>query len=117
VVHGRDGLDELTLNGVSDVSEVRGQTIRDFTVQATEVGLPQAPHSTLIGGDARANAVLIEKILRGEPGPPRNIVLLNAAAALVVAGRALDLAAGVRCAASAIDSGAGLRLLEQLRKF
>jgi anthranilate phosphoribosyltransferase len=117
VVHGRDGLDELTLNGVSDVSEVRGQTIRDFTVQAAEVGLPQAPHSTLAGGDARANAVLIEKILRGEPGPPRNIVLLNAAAALVVAGRASDLAAGVRCAASAIDSGAGLRLLEQLRKF
>jgi anthranilate phosphoribosyltransferase len=117
VVHGRDGLDELTLNGTSDVSEVRGHDLREFTVEATEVDLPQAPLSALIGGDARANALLIEKILQGEPGPRRHIVLLNAAAALVVAGRTADFAAGVRCAASAIDSGAGLRLLEQLRKF
>jgi anthranilate phosphoribosyltransferase len=79
--------------------------------------LPRAPLSALVGGDARANALLIERILKGEPGPPRNIVLLNAAAALVVAGRVPDFSAGVRCAASAIDSGAGLRLLEQLRKF
>jgi anthranilate phosphoribosyltransferase len=117
VVHGRDGLDELTLNGISDVSEVRGPAIRDFTLESTEANLPQAPLSALVGGDARTNAALIEKILTGEPGPPRNIVLLNAAAALVVAGRTADFAAGVRCAASAIDSGAGLRLLEQLRKF
>lgn len=117
VVHGRDGLDELTLDGPSDVSEVRGHEVRDFTVEATEANLPQAPLTALIGGDARANAQVIEKILNGEPGPPRNIVLLNAAAALVVAGQSTDFAAGVRCAASAIDSGAGLRLLEQLRKF
>jgi anthranilate phosphoribosyltransferase len=117
VVHGRDGLDELTLNGVSDVSEVRGATIRDFTLESIEANLPPAPLTALIGGDARTNAALIEKILSGEPGPPRDIVLLNAAAALVVAGRAANFAAGVRCAASAIDSGAGLRLLEQLRKF
>jgi anthranilate phosphoribosyltransferase len=117
VVHGRDGLDELTLNGISDVAEVRGQAIRDFTLQAEEAGLPQAPLTALAGGDARANAALIETILHGEPGPPRNVVLLNSAAALVVAGRAVDFAAGVRCAADAIDSGAGLRLLEQLRKF
>jgi anthranilate phosphoribosyltransferase len=60
---------------------------------------------------------LIEGILQGEPGPRRDVVLLNAAAALVIAGRAADFAAGVRCAADAIDSGAGLRLLAQLRKF
>ena len=117
VVHGRDGMDELTLNGISDVAEVRGQTIRDFTVQAEEAGLSQAPLSTLAGRNAHTNAALIEEILRGAQGPPRNIVLLNAAAALVVAGRAVDLAAGVRNAADAIDSGAGLRLLQQLRKF
>jgi anthranilate phosphoribosyltransferase len=117
IVHGRDGLDELTLNGVSDVAEVRGQAIRDFTLEAAEAGLPQAPLSALAGGDARTNAVLIEEILQGAQGPPRNVVLLNAAAALVVSGRAADFAAGVRCAADAIDSGAGLRLLEQLRKF
>ena len=117
VVHGRDGLDELTLDGPSDVSEVRGHEVRDFTVEAAEANLPQAPLTAFIGGDARANALLIEEILKGKLGPPRNIVLLNAAAALVVAGCAQDFAAGVRCAASAIDSGAGLRLLEQLRKF
>jgi anthranilate phosphoribosyltransferase len=116
VVHGRDGLDELTLNGVSDVAEVREQTVRNFALQAGEAGLAQAPLSALAGCDARGNALLIEKILEGEPGPPRDVVLLNAAAALIIAGRADDFAAGVRCAADAIDSGAGLRLLAQLRK-
>jgi anthranilate phosphoribosyltransferase len=116
VVHGRDGLDELTLNGVSDVAEVREQTVRNFTVEAREAGLEQAPLSALAGGDARENARLIESILHGEPGPRRDVVLLNAAAALVIAGRAADFAGGVRCAAGAIDSGAGLRLLAQLRK-
>jgi anthranilate phosphoribosyltransferase len=116
VVHGRDGLDELTLNGVSDVAEVREQTVRNFTLQAGEAGLAQAPLSALAGCDARGNALVIEKILEGEPGPPRDVVLLNAAAALVIAGRADGFADGVRCAADAIDSGAGLRLLAQLRK-
>jgi anthranilate phosphoribosyltransferase len=117
VVHGRDGLDELTLNGISDVAEVRQQAVRNFTLEASEVGLAQAPLSTLAGCDARGNALLIESILEGEPGPPRDVVLLNAAAALIIAGRAADFAGGVRCAADAIDSGAGLRLLAQLRKF
>jgi anthranilate phosphoribosyltransferase len=117
VVHGRDGLDELTLNGVSDVAEVREDTVRTFTLEAADAGLQQAPLSALAGRDARGNASLIEKILQGEPGPSRDVVLLNAAAALVVAGRAVDFAGGVRYAANAIDSGAGLRLLAQLRKF
>ena len=116
VVHGRDGLDELTLNGVSDVAEVREQVVRNFTLEAEQVGLAPAPLSALAGCDARGNAALIEKILAGEQGPPRDVVLLNAAAALVVAGRAVDFAGGVRCAADAIDSGAGLRLLAQLRQ-
>ena len=117
VVHGRDGLDELTLNGVSEVVEVREHTVRNFTLEVSEVGLQQAPLSALEGGDARGNAALIEGILAGQSGPPRDVVLLNAAAALVIAGHAADFAAGVRCAADAIDSGAGLRLLAQLRKF
>jgi anthranilate phosphoribosyltransferase len=116
VVHGRDGLDELTLNGVSDVAEVREHTVRNFTLEAGQVGLAAAPLSALAGCDAQGNAALIERILQGEPGPPRDVVLLNAAAALVVAGRALDFPSGVRCAADAIDSGAGLRLLAQLRQ-
>ncbi len=117
VVHGRDGLDELTLNGVSDVAEVRGATVRNFTLEAGEAGLAHAPLHQLAGGDARENARLIEAILQGEPGPRRDVVLLNAAAALIIAGRAADFAGGVRCAADAIDSGAGLELLAELRKF
>jgi anthranilate phosphoribosyltransferase len=117
VVHGRDGLDELSLNGVSDVAEVREHTVRDFSVEAGDTGLQAAPLSALAGGDAQANAAMIVKILEGEPGPARDVVLLNAAAAIVIAGRANDFAAGVRRAAAAIDSGAGLRLLVQLRKF
>ena len=117
VVHGRDGLDELTLNGVSEVAEVREHTVRHFTLEAGDAGLQQAPLSALQGCDTSGNASLIEKILQGESGPRRDVVLLNAAAAIVIAGRAVDFAAGVRCAADAIDSGAGLRLLAHLRKF
>ena len=117
VVHGRDGLDELTLNGVSEVAEVREHTVRNFTLEAGDAGLQQAPLSALQGCDAGGNASLIENILQGESGPRRDVVLLNAAAALVIAGRAVDFAGGVRCAADAIDSGAGLRLLARLRKF
>jgi anthranilate phosphoribosyltransferase len=116
VVHGRDGLDELTLNGVSDVAEVREDTVRNFSLKAADAGLAQAPLSALAGCDAQGNAALIERILGGEPGAPRDVVLLNAAAALIVAGCAVDFAAGVVRAADAIDSGAGLRLLAQLRK-
>jgi anthranilate phosphoribosyltransferase len=117
VVHGRDGLDELTLNGVSEVAEVRDHTVRNFTLEASDAGVEQAPLSALAGCDAPGNAALIEKILEGKPGPPRDVVLLNASAALVIAGSAVDFAEGVRIAAGAIDSGAGLRLLGQLRKF
>jgi anthranilate phosphoribosyltransferase len=117
VVHGRDGLDELTLNGISEVAEVRKHTVRNFTLEPADAGLQQAPLTALQGCDAAGNSLLIEKILQGEPGPMRDVVLLNAAAALVIAGRAVDFAGGALCAADAIDSGAGLRLLDQLRKF
>jgi anthranilate phosphoribosyltransferase len=116
VVHGRDGLDELTLNGWSDVAEVRDHTVRNFALEPSEAGLASAPLQALAGGDARENARLIELILQGEAGPRRDVVLLNAAAALIIAGGAADFAGGVRCAADAIDSGAGLQLLAQLRK-
>jgi anthranilate phosphoribosyltransferase len=116
VVHGQDGLDELTLTGKTDVAEVRDQTVRNFTVEPAGAGLPEASLQMVAGGDARENARLIELILRGEPGPRRDVVLLNAAAALVIAGHAEDLAVGARLAADAIDSGAGVRLLASLRK-
>jgi anthranilate phosphoribosyltransferase len=91
--------------------------VRDFTLEPGELGLPPAQLHALAGGDAQENARHIESILRGEPGPRRDVVLLNAAATLVIAGIAIDFAAGVRCAANAIDSGAGLELLAQLRRF
>ena len=117
VVHGHDGLDELTLNGLSDGAEVRDQAVRNFTFQPSEAGLAEAPLHAVAGGDARENARLIELILQGEPGPRRDVVLLNAAAALIVAGRATGFTDGVRLAAEAIDSGAGMRLLARLRNF
>jgi anthranilate phosphoribosyltransferase len=117
VVRGRDGLDELTLNGMTDLAEVREHAIRNFSIAADEVGLKQAPLSDLAGCDAAGNANLIQRILQGETGSPRDVVLLNAAAALVIAGRAADFTEGVAGAADAIDSGAGLRLLARLREF
>ena len=116
VVHGQDGLDELTLNGPSDVAEVRDQSIHNFTLTAAEAGLAPASLAAIGGGNAGDNARLIESILQGEPGPRRDVVLLNAAAALLIAGLASDFAGGVRRAADAIDSGAGLGLLAQLRR-
>jgi anthranilate phosphoribosyltransferase len=117
VVHGRDGLDELTLNGITDVAELREHTVSNYTLTAAEAGLAPAPLSALAGFDAAGNAALVEKILAGAKGPPRDVVLLNAAAAIIVAGRAPDFPSAVRCAADAIDSGAGSRLLARLREF
>jgi anthranilate phosphoribosyltransferase len=117
VVHGMDGLDEITLNGESLVAEVRDRGIRLFRMHAGDAGLEQAPLAALAGGDAECNAAILERILRGEAGPRREIVLLNAAAALCVSGLAQNFTDGVRLGAEAIDSGAGQRLLTQLREF
>ena len=117
VVHGADGLDELTLQGESHVAEVCGHTVRLFSMDAASAGLKPAPLSAMSGGDARENAEILERILRGEAGPRRDVVLLNAAAALIVAGLAEDFLSGVPLAAAAVDSGAALRLVRQLREF
>jgi anthranilate phosphoribosyltransferase len=117
VVHGMDGLDEITLNGETMVAEVRDRTVRLFRIQPTDAGLSQAPLAALAGGDAERNAAILEKILRGEAGPRRDIVLLNAAAALCVSGLAENFTDGVRLGAETIDAGAALRLLTQLREF
>ena len=117
VVHGADGLDELTLQGESLVAQVRGDSVRLFRMDASSAGLGQAPLSAIAGGDARQNAAILEKVLDGAPGPRRDVVLLNAAAALIVAGLAKDFPGGVGLAAAAVDSGAAFRLLENLREF
>lgn len=117
VVHGGDGLDELTLDGPSDVAEVRGHSVRLFQLTAADAGLPTIPRTALAGGDAAHNAEILKQVLNGRPGAHRDVVLLNAAAALIVSGLAADFPAGVRLAAAAIDSGAGRNLLLRLQQF
>ena len=114
VVHGADGLDEISLSGETRVSEVHDGRIRTFTVTPEDFGLPRAPLAALAGGDARQNAQIIRDVLGGKPGPHRDIVLANAAAALVVAGAAEDFQGGVRTALEAVQTGAAAAKLRAL---
>jgi anthranilate phosphoribosyltransferase len=114
VVHG-DGMDEIATSGETAVAELRDGEVRTYTVRPEDAGLPRSRRRDLLGGDAADNARIATRVLAGEPGPPRDAVLLNAAAALVVAGRAADLRAGVALAARAIDEGAALAALERLK--
>lgn len=114
VVHGADGLDELTTTGPSFVAELSGGTVRTFEVAPEDAGLPRASPQDIRGGDAETNAAAMRAMLGGERGPFRDIVLYNAAGALVVAGRAGDLAEGVAIAAEAIDSRRALATLVKL---
>ena len=113
LVHGQ-GLDELTLAGETQVAEWRCGTLHRFTVTPEQAGLPRAPVEALRGGDARANAQALRALLQGRKSAYRDTVLLNAAAALVIAGRAAHLADGAGQAARAIDQGAASNVLEQL---
>jgi anthranilate phosphoribosyltransferase len=117
VVHGADGLDEISLSAETYVAEVHRGTVRSYTVAPEDFGLRCAPLEALAGGDARTNAQIIRTILDGAPGPHREIVLANAAAALVAAGRAGNFLEGVHLAAQAIDSGAARTKLDQLIAF
>jgi anthranilate phosphoribosyltransferase len=114
VVHGADGLDEISNTGESRVSEVREGMVRSSTVRPEDFGLERAAIGELMGGDREENARIIRAILDGETGPRRDIVLMNAAAALVAGGKARDFKDGVGLAAQAIDSGAARRTLEAL---
>jgi anthranilate phosphoribosyltransferase len=117
VVHGLDGMDEMTVLGRSHVAELKDGEIREFEVDPAPLGLAHQDREGLTGGDAAANAARIRAILAGERGPARDIVVLNAGAALVVAGAVPDLAAGVRMAQQAIDSGSAARKLAELAAF
>jgi len=116
VVHG-GGLDEISLAGETKVGAVRGGIVRVYEITPEDFGLGRAPISAISGGDAAHNAALIRAILTGEPGPRRDIVIANAAAALVAAGRAADFLEGARIAAESIDSGAALNKLHALIAF
>jgi len=114
VVHGADGLDEVSNTGPSNISEVHEGAVRSSTVRPEDFGLPRASIQDLRGGDRAENAEIIRKVLAGEAGPRRDIVLMNAAAALVVGGKARDFKEGVALAAKSIDSGAAAAKLADL---
>lgn len=117
VVHGADGLDEITTAGETHIAALDHGAVSTFTVCPEQFGLPRVPLEALAGGDAHQNACITIEILDGKPGPQRDVVLLNAAAALVVAGAAADWHAGLQLAAEAIDSGAALDKLRGLQRF
>ncbi|MFD2182848.1 anthranilate phosphoribosyltransferase [Rhodoplanes azumiensis] len=106
VVHGSDGLDEITTAGPTAVAALENGTVTTFEITPEEVGLPRAVPEALRGGDAAANALALKGVLEGRKGPYRDVAIFNAAAALVVAGKAADLASGVALAAQSIDTGA-----------
>ncbi|HXU59906.1 MAG TPA: anthranilate phosphoribosyltransferase [Verrucomicrobiae bacterium] len=114
IVHGSDGLDEITTTGPTYVAELKGGKVSLLEVTPEMAGLPRATPADLKGADAATNAAAITGLLAGQPGPYRDIVLLNSAAALVLAGRATDLKSGVALAASAIDSGKAKAKLAEL---
>ncbi len=117
VVHGEDGLDEITITGPTRVAEVRNGTVRSYEVTPEEFGFTRAPIETLGGGDAAGNADIIRGILDGEQSPRRDVVLLNAAGALVAAARADHIGDAVPMAAKSVDSGAAREKLAALVQF
>ena len=117
VVHGAGGLDEISLAGETAVGDVRGNDVQMYEVTPEDFGLERAPISAISGGDAVHNAGLIRAIFAGESGPRRDIVIANAAAAIVASGRAADFFEGARLAAESIDSGAARKKLDALISF
>ena len=117
VVHGLDGLDEITITGPTRVAEARDGSVRTYEVDPEEFGMKRASLSDLAGGDAGENAAIVREVLNGRPSPRRDVVLLNSAAALVAAGRVDHLSDGIPLAARSIDSGAASAKLATLASF
>ena|SRR5438477_2019251 len=114
VVHGADGIDELTTTGYTKISECRDGAVNTFYLHPSDVGLPKAPAGALQGGDAHENARIIERVLGGERGPARDVVLLNAGATLFIAGAAASVDDGIVKASRAIDRGDARQTLQRL---
>ena len=117
VVHGAGGLDEISLSGETTVGDVHRDVVRIYQVTPEDFGLEHAPLDAISGGDAAHNAGLIRAILSGETGPRRDIVVANAAAAIVASGRAADFLEGAQLAAASIDSGEARKKLGMLVEF
>ena len=114
VVHGADGIDEISTTGYTKISECRDGAVNTFYLHPADVGLPKASPGSLKGGDAHENARIIERVLAGERGAPRDVVLLNAGAALFIAGEAASVEDGILRASRAIDRGDARRTLDRL---
>jgi anthranilate phosphoribosyltransferase len=117
VVHGLDGLDEITITGKTRIAEAHEGSVRSYEVEPEEFGMKPAALNAISGGDAAENADIIRAVLDGERSPRRDVVLLNTAAALVAAGRAEHIAQAIPLAAKSIDSGAAAGKLEKLLRF
>lgn len=114
VVHGSDGLDEITLTGPTQVSELRDGRVSTRQIAPEDFGLQKAPAEALQGGDAAYNVRILREVLDGREGPRRDVVLINAAAAIAVGGRAEDMTAGLELARASIDSGRAHQALDRL---
>jgi anthranilate phosphoribosyltransferase len=114
VVHGADGIDEISTTGYTKVSECRTGAVNTFYIHPADFGIPKAVPSSLVGGDAAANAAIVRAVLDGERGAPRDIVVFNAGAALFVSGRTTTVRAGITLAEAALDEGAARATLEQM---
>jgi anthranilate phosphoribosyltransferase len=117
VVHGLDGLDEVTITGPTRVAEARDGTVKTYEVTPEEFGMERATLADISGGNATENAAIIRAVLDGKKSPHRDVVVLNAAAALVAAGRGDHMAQAVPIAAKSIDSGAAAKKLAALAEF
>lgn len=116
IVHGEDGLDEITTTAVTFVSEERGGKINNYKISPRDFGFPQASLKDLAGGSASDNAAILLEVLKGKAGPQRDIVLLNAGAAVYAADKAESIAQGIELAKISIDSGRAFKKLELLRE-
>jgi anthranilate phosphoribosyltransferase len=114
VAHGSDGLDEITTSGPTHVAALENGTVRTFEVNPEDIGIAKSKPEALRGGDAESNAAALRTVLKGTKGPYRDIAVLNAAAALIVAGKVKDLKEGAAMAAKSLDSGEAEGRLERL---
>lgn len=114
VVHGADGIDEISTTGYTKISECRDGVVKSFYFHPADVGLPKASPASLRGGNAEENARIIRRVLDGERGPARDVVVLNAGASMFIAGCAASVEEGLRLATAAIDRGDARRTLERL---
>jgi anthranilate phosphoribosyltransferase len=117
VVHGMDGLDEITITGKTKISEFKDGKVKNYDIYPSDFGMAPGKADDLKGGDAKENAAITVAVLKGQKGTRRDIVLLNAAAGLVASGMVPDLKEGIKLSGESIDSGAAMKKLEQLKTF